>query len=361
MTTSRAAEIVTPHGAIRLPAFLPDATRGVVRGLSARQVRQCGVQGLVVSTFHLMSKPGSTVVQAQGGIHRFMDWSGPVLSDSGGFQIFSLLTQSPGLGGVTRKGVHYRLSRKSGKRLLTPEKCIRKQLQMGADVLVCLDHCTHPEDPAEVHREAVENTVRWAENSRRAFDESVGKLDERPLLFAVVQGGEDAALRGECLERLQEIGFDGYGYGGWPIDQDGRLLDMVSELARTMPSDALRWALGVGKAEHVVDAVCAGYDLLDCTIPTRDARHGRLFVLTGEPRTARSGETDWYGCHYPLDEEHVRADGPVDPGCDCVCCSHYSCGYLRHLFRVRDTLGYALATAHNLRFYTRLMEALRNA
>jgi len=353
------AVLSTARGPVALPAFMPDATRAVVRSLDADDLRHCGVQGLVVNAFHLSSRPGTSVVAALGGVHAFMDWRGPVLSDSGGFQVYSLLAHSPSLGSISSKGFRYRHSPGAARRILTPEKCIRKQLQIGSDIVVCLDHCTHPDAPADQQRQSVEHTVRWARDCRRTFDQACGRMDARPLLFAVIQGGSDLGLRRECAERLAEIGFDGYGYGGWPIADDGQLVDMVHAVAEMVPPGRPTWGLGIGKPEHVVTCARLGYGVFDCTIPTRDARHGRLYTFVDDPRTVPLAGTSFYRCLYPRDEKHVRADGPIDPTCDCACCTGYSLGYLHHLFRIGDSLAHRLATMHNLRFYTRLMERLR--
>ena len=355
----RPASLATPHGALRLPAFLPDATRAVIRCLDADDLRACGVQGLVVNTFHLTTHPGVTVVSALGGVHSFMGWSGPVLSDSGGFQVYSLLSGSRKQGSVTRRGFTYRVAPGAGKKVLTPEKCIRAQFQLGADVIVCLDHCVPLDAPPEQQREALENTVLWAGACGSEFERLAEQTGRRPLLFAVVQGGKDQALRRECAERLVEIGFDGYGYGGWPVDKEGRLLDVVGAVAEMIPAHALRWALGIGKPEHVVRSVACGYDLFDCVIPTRDARHGRLYAFTGPPGLTDLDADGFYECVYPLDRKHVRDPAPVDATCDCPCCGRYSRAYLHHLFRIRDPLGFRVATVQNLRFYARLMELLR--
>ncbi len=350
----------TAHGRLHLPAFLPDATRGVVRAVDSADAVACGVQGLVVNTFHLQTHPGVSVISALGGVHAFMNWHRPVLADSGGFQIFSLLTGSRPLGSITREGFAYRVAPGSRKRILTAEKCIRQQFRMGADIMVCLDHCTHPDAPQDEQRHSVENTVRWAKACRQEFDRRAQRAGRKPLLFAVIQGGSDPALRRECAEQLLEVGFDGYGYGGWPVTEDGRLVEMVGHVAELIPARYPRWALGIGKPENVVKAAAMGYDLFDCVIPTRDARHGRLYAFTAPPERGALKGRDFYECVYMRDREHVRADGPVDPHCDCLCCRSYSRAYVHHLFRIRDLLACRLATIHNLRFYSRLMECLRS-
>jgi len=354
-------EINTPHGPLTLPAFLPDATRAVIRGLDADDLRACGVQSFVVNAFHLTTHPGVEVIAGLGGVHAVMDWHGPVASDSGGFQVFSLLSDHTIRPRITERGFHYRRPGRSGTEVLTPAKSIRRQWKLGVDLMMCLDHCTHPSAPAEEQRTGVENTIRWAKTCRETFDRLAGQSDRRPMLFAVVQGGGDPSLRRECAERLFAIGFEAYGFGGWPIGDDGRLVDTVATVAEVLPHDRPRWALGIGKPENLVRCARLGYDVFDCAMPTRDARHGRLFVFREDPRTARLDGDDFYERVYPLDRKYVRAAAPVDPTCDCALCANYSRAYLHHLFRIRDALAYRLATIHNLRFYARLVAALGDA
>jgi len=362
--------LTTARGDLPLPAFLPDATRGVLRLLDAEDVQQCGTQALMVNALHLSSHPGGSVVAKLGGIHRFMGWSGPIASDSGGFQVLSLITQFESLGSLSDRGFTYRLARGQTKKTLTPEKCIRLQLRLGADILFCLDECTHPDSDRERRRTSVERTVRWARECKAAFTRALGEpnVSRRsgcqsrhclpPRLLAVIQGGDDPVLRRECAERLIEIGFDGYGYGGWPVAKGGALSEMVARVAELAPSELPRHALGIGKPENVVRCVELGYDLFDCTLPTRDARHGRLYVFDGPPDTLNF-RADFYHCHYAEDEKHTRDGRPVDETCECLCCRCYSRAYLRHLFAIHEPLAGRLATIHNLTFYARLMERLR--
>jgi len=208
------ATLRTEHGELQLPAFLPDATRAVVRTVDSADVRGCGVQGLVVNVFHLRSHPGIGVVKSLGGVHRMMQWPGVILSDSGGFQVHSLLATSSHLGSVTRRGFVYREARSKKKRILTPERAVQLQFGPGSDVLVCLEHCTHDDASPEEQRRSVRNTVRWARECKQQFELLCEQTGRQPLLFAVVQGGGDPALRRRCAEELVDVGFDGYGFGG---------------------------------------------------------------------------------------------------------------------------------------------------
>ncbi len=346
----------TPHGALALPAFLPDGTRGVVRTVDGEDLARSGVRAVMVNSLHLGETPGMEAVRATGGIHRFMGWDGPVASDSGGFQAYSLQLAPGNLAKVTEDGFSYRFKPADRRRLLSAERCVRQQLRLGADVIFCLDECTHPDAPGDVQLASVERTLRWSRIGRATADAAAQRGEgERPLVFAVVQGGLDPELRRRCAEGLLEIGFDGFGYGGWPVDDDGHLVEMVSLVADLLPADAPKHALGIGRPENVVAAFRAGYTMFDCTLPTRNARRGALYVFTGEP----IGTDGAFYRQLRIDSERFRRDArPLEEGCDCPTCTRFGRAYLAHLFAVGDALGLRLATLHNLRFYTRLMEAL---
>jgi queuine tRNA-ribosyltransferase len=355
--------LLTTHGPLPLPAFLPDATRGVVRCLDATDLAACHVAGLVVNTLHLSHHPGTTVVARVGGIHRYMGWSGPVVSDSGGFQVFSLAQQSSDLVRVTNRGMQYRREPRDDKHILTPEKCIQQQFDLGTDVMFCLDYCTHQRAPDDVQRRSIDLTVTWARRCKEEFDRRLQRHTAavHPLLFAVVQGGDAPELRRRCADELLGIGFDGYGFGGWPVEDDGQLVDMVGFVAELLPADAPKHALGIGKPENLLAAHHHGYALFDCVLPTRDARHGRLYVFQpGWVSACRQGRA-LYDFVYIKDEAHLADVNPIDPTCDCLACRRYSRAYLNHLFRIKDTTWQRLATIHNLRFYSRLLECLGGA
>jgi queuine tRNA-ribosyltransferase len=280
-----------------------------------------------------------------------------VVSDSGGFQVFSLLAGGQGLASVSEAGLSYRFSPKQRYRQLTPAGCVETQLRLGADVVYCLDYCTHPAAPTAEQDRSVALTLRWAAQCRATFDRLVAGTEpaQRPLLFAVIQGGPDPDRRARCAQALAEIGFDGYGFGGYPI-ADGQLVDEVSLVAELAPPGAILHGLGIGTPESLVSAWRAGYAMFDCTLPTRNGRRGVLYTELdvsalgdkGAYRVARMGEERW-----------VRRRGPVDPGCDCEMCTTLSSGYVAHLFRIEDALAGTLGSLHNLRFYTRLTAALR--
>jgi queuine tRNA-ribosyltransferase len=351
-----------PHGALALPVFLPDATMGVVRSVDSTDLEHCGVQGVVMNTFHLMQRPGSSTVQALGGLHQMSDWRRPIITDSGGFQAYSLVRQNPKLGSLTQAGITFRPDKKRRKFTLTPEKSVQLQISYGTDVVICLDDCTHVDAPLETQRESVERTIVWARRCKDAFLRLVEQKDlsgeQRPQLFAVIQGGGSLALRKRCAQELLAIGFDGFGYGGWPLDAQGNLLaDILGYVRELVPSCLPLHALGVGYPPSVVTCARMGYDLFDCSLPTRDARRGRLYTLADEAPALEG--SDWFSYVYVTDDAYIKAERPVSAHCDCACCEKFSLGYLHHLFQIKETAALRLATIHNLRFMTRLMARLR--
>jgi queuine tRNA-ribosyltransferase len=353
-------ELQLPNGRVRFPVFLPDATRGVVRGVDAHGLERIETQALVMNTFHLMLKPGSATVQSLGGLHKMSGWQGPIITDSGGFQAYSLIRENAKNGSLSDRGIIFRTQGTKRKYQLTPEKTIQLQLNFGADVVICLDDCTHVEADQAVQIQAVERTISWAKRCRAEFDRLVDEkgIEEakRPMLFGVVQGGGDKALRSQCAEALLEIGFDGYGYGGWPLDGSGKLLEeMVGYVRELIPSKYPLHALGVGHPENVAACHRLGYQMFDSALPTRDARRGRLYTFSGD----QGLDGKWFKFVYIQDEEHIRADLPLSPYCDCPTCQRYSRGYLHHLFKLNDHLFFQLATLHNLRFMRQLEDRMR--
>ena len=349
-----------PHGRLALPAFLPDGTQGVVRSVDAQDLLACGVQAVQMNVFHLMQRPGSSTIQALGGLHQMAGWERPLFTDSGGFQVYSLIRQNPKNGSISDKGASFRIE--GHKYNFTPEKSVQLQMSYGSDVVICLDDCTHVDDPDDVQAAAVQRTVAWARRCKAEFERlaAAKKLEAaaRPKLVAVIQGGGSAALRRQCAEQLLEMGFDGYGYGGWPLDSDGRLLtDMLATVREAVPPEFTVHALGVGQPENVVACVRLGYELFDSTMPTRDARHGRLYAFTAAPANllARQAGDSFFRYVYVKDDKHIKDGRPISPFCDCLACRHYSLGYLHHLYKLNDSLYPRLATMHNLRFMMQLM------
>ena len=347
-----------------LPAFLPDATFGYVRSLTSTDLSEAGVQAVMMNAFHLMQKPGSSVIQAMGGLHCFSGWDGLIMTDSGGFQAYSLIRQNPKFGSLNENGIIFRPEGSNRKLNLTPEKSIQLQLGFGADVLFCLDDCTHVDAPFEEQQLSVQRTIAWAKRCKDTFEKQLTarKISpkDRPLFFAVIQGGGYPELRKRCAEALLEIGFDGFGFGGWPLDDQSQLLtDILAYTRELIPNQFPIHALGIGHPLNVSTCYHLGYALFDCAMPTRDARHGRLYALNTAGAIPDAG-SDWFRFVYIGDDVYMRSSEPISPGCDCPTCQHYSLAYLNHLYRMKDASYQRLASQHNLRFMTHLMETLRN-
>ncbi|MEM7028270.1 MAG: tRNA guanosine(34) transglycosylase Tgt [Chloroflexota bacterium] len=353
------------HGRLELPVFLPDATLGVVRGVDGLDLKQVGLQALMMNVFHLMQKPGSSTIQALGGLHRMACWDGPIFTDSGGFQAYSLIRQNKKFGKLSDRGISFQPEGAGRKFQLTPEKSIQRQLAYGADVVYCLDDCTHVDDALEEQEKSVKRTIEWAKRCRDEFErqgqQKQWDTEKRPRLFAIVQGGGETELREQCATALLEMGFDGYGYGGWPLDSENQLLaDMLSYTRSLIPKQYAMHALGVGHPQHIVTCFQLGYQIYDSAMPTRDARHARLFCFAQNPQDpAFSLAGDWFRYLYLQDRKHVKTNQPISDWCDCHTCNHYTIGYLHHLFKSKDTLFYRLATIHNLFFMMQLMTVLK--
>jgi queuine tRNA-ribosyltransferase len=354
------------HGVLPLPIYLPDATLGVVRAVDATDLEQAGIEAVVMNVFHLMQKPGTATIQALGGLHRMAHWPHPIITDSGGFQAYSLVRQNPKFGKLNDHGIRFKPEGAERDYQLTPEKSVQLQLAYGADIVICLDDCTHTADPPAEQELSVRRTIKWAQQCKREFtlqlkQRKIAPDGLRPLLFGVVQGGADVALRRRCAEALLEIGFDGYGYGGWPLDSNGQLLiEMLHATREMIPTEYPMHALGIGSPDSVVACARMGYAIFDCALPTRDARNGRLYVWNSDPNAPDFTPTGkWHDTLYIDDEKHIRTDRPISPRCDCATCTRYAVGYLRHLRKCGETLYFRLATLHNLRFMTQLIAVLR--
>lgn len=379
--SERRGTLTTRNGVLHTPFFMPDATRAAVRGVTADEIRNSGTSALVVNTYHLFLQPGEQLISHAGGIHAFMHWDGPVLSDSGGYQVFSLIHRNPEMGKITEEGAEFKSIFDGSRHLLTPERAIQIQFDLGVDMMVCLDDPRPNSASEEDFRLAVERTLRWATRCKIEYEKQVAARGlnnaSRPLLFSVVQGGLNVALRRTCAEGLADIGFDGYGFGGRHVDDKGNFLEeIVRETATAIPEKSVRFALGIGTPDDIVRCHALGWDMFDCVIPTREGRHGRLFLWknnlqntnlkTQKPnksqntKTKNEGVESFYETINIVNEQFREDFTPVDASCDCELCTKHTRAYLKHLFRVGDPLGGRLASLHNLRFYARLMEALRN-
>jgi queuine tRNA-ribosyltransferase len=366
----RVGKLMTRKGEMQTPFFMPDATRASVRGLAVSDIQETGVEALVVNTYHLYLQPGIELmkripVQAGsiGDTHAFMGWNGPLLSDSGGYQIYSLIHKHAEMGRITDEGAEFRSVLDGSKHLITPERAIAIQFDLGTDMMVCLDDPRPNDAPKEEIEAAVDRTLRWAQRCRAEFDRQceMRSFDDmtRPLLFSVVQGGMYVDERQRCAHGLVSIGFDGYGFGGRHVDEEGNFLaDILAETAAAIPENVPRFALGIGTPSDIVRCHALGWDMFDCVIPTREGRHGRLFLWTPEKGVSLNG-SDFYRTINIQNEQFKEDFSPVDPTCDCELCRQYTRAYLKHLFKVADPLAGRLASMHNLRFYMRLMKALR--
>lgn len=350
---------------IPLPVFFPDATRGVIKTIDTSDLESTKTLGILVNTYHLYRELGNEVIKIFGGIQKFMNWNGATISDSGGFQVMSIVKKNPNSGSVIDKGVIFRESKRR-KIIFTPEKSIDFQMNLNCDMVVVLDDFTDPNSTYKEAKDSVERTIRWAKRSKDEFlkvckEKKINKKD-RPYILGVIQGGKYQDLRKYCIEKLVKIGFDGFGYGGWPINAEGNFDYKSAEtIVKYSPKNYLLYGLGIGKPEEIVKCANLGFDIFDCVLPTRDARHKRLYVYNADSiDNVNIDSPNFYSFYVPDKEKYFKDDSPVSTACDCLLCRKYSKAYLSHLFRMKDLTALRLATIHNLRFYSILMEKLVN-
>ena len=342
---ARRGRLQLPHGVVETPVFQPCGTYGSVKGMTPDDLTAAGTQMLLGNTFHLMLRPGDKLVRELGGLHEFMGWSGPILTDSGGFQVFSL----GDLRKLNEHGVVFRSPVNGDKVELTPESSINVQANLGSDVVMVLDECT--EHPATFRQadESMQLSLRWAQRSRTAFDQGLeDSVNPGAKLFGIVQGGMYEDLRRISLDGLQAVGFDGYAIGGLSVGESKEDMQRVMEaLLPHMPERAPRYLMGVGTPQDLVRGVALGVDMFDCVMPTRNARNGYLFTHSGVLKIRNA--------------KHKNSDLPIDERCGCYTCQNFSRGYLHHLDRCGEMLGGMLMTQHNLYYYHNLMAQLREA
>jgi queuine tRNA-ribosyltransferase len=342
---ARTGELKFRRGVVRTPAFMPVGTYGSVKSVTPEEVRESGADIILGNTFHLMLRPGTDIVRKHGGLHEFMNWSGPILTDSGGFQVFSLAAMRK----LSEEGVRFRSPVNGDEVFLTPEKSMQVQHDLNADVTMIFDECTPYPASEKDARESMQLSLRWASRSRQHFD----LLKERDpgrgeAIFGIVQGGVYDHLRQESLQALCDIGFDGYAIGGLAVGEpEEERLAVMDALMPTMPAELPRYLMGVGTPVDIAEAVSRGVDMFDCVMPTRHARNGHLFTSRGVVKIRNARYAD--------------DTGPLDPACDCYTCRNYSLSYLRHLEKCSEMLGGRLGTIHNLHYYQRLMKDLRVA
>lgn len=336
---ARLGEMVFPRGVVRTPAFMPVGTYGTVKGLTPEEVRDIGADIILGNTFHLWLRPGTDVISMHGDLHGFMQWQRPILTDSGGFQVFSL----GALRKLKEEGCYFQNPINGDKVFLSPEVSMQIQNALGSDIVMCLDECTPYPATHEQAEKSMRLSLRWADRSRKEFDH----LKNPNNLFGIIQGSVYEDLRDISLEGLTKIGFDGYAVGGLAVGEDKesmhRILDHVVE---KMPADKPRYLMGVGKPQDILDGVLRGIDMFDCVMPTRNARNAHLFTSEGVIKIRNA--------------KYREDTRPLDPHCDCYTCKHYSRAYLHHLDKCGEMLGARLNTIHNLRFYEKLMEDIRS-
>ena len=337
---ARRGRLSTAHGVIETPVFMPVGTQATVKGLTPEDLQTAGARIVLGNTYHLFLRPGHELIRALGGLHDFMGWPGAILTDSGGFQVFSLAK----LRKITDEGVEFRAPLDGARRLLTPELSIEIQRALGSDIAMVLDECLAYPATRQATEQSLALTLRWAERSRDAHE----KGDDGQALFGIVQGGGDDELRARAAAATVALGFDGYAIGGMAVGEPKPRMYALTELvARALPADRPRYLMGVGKPEDLVESVARGVDMFDCVLPTRNARNGQAFTSAG---TVTIKQAQW-----------TRDPAPLDADCHCYTCRRFSRAYLRHLYVAEELLAYRLLTLHNVHFYVGLMAAIREA
>lgn len=347
ISQARLGMLKTKHGIVPTPFFMPIATRGVVKGISSEEVREMGADIILANTYHLMVKPGKEFLTKVGGLHKFMKWDKPILTDSGGFQVFSLSH----LRKINDKEVVFKDPSNGATHTLTPEESIRVQKAIGSDIMIALDECTPYAPEKATVEKAVERTIKWA---RRCYKEHQ-KNKKGQLLFVVGQGDRFPDLRLACIEELKKINFDGFAYGGMaPLKT---VYGMLEQTIPAYPENKPRYLMGVGYPDNIVESVKRGIDMFDCVIPTREGRHGRVFVRN--PRVKLGNKGFYAQKSLPrLDYQYDKK--PLAPKCSCPACRTYTRSYIDYLFRIGDYLGPRLVSMHNIQFYLDLMREIRS-
>jgi queuine tRNA-ribosyltransferase len=337
-SAARRGRLSTPHGTVETPAFMPVGTQATVKGLTPDQVRATGSEMVLANTYHLALRPGEAVVARLGGLHAFMGWDGPILTDSGGFQVFSLAARAR----IGDAGVAFRSHLDGSLLELTPERAVAIQEALGADVAMCLDHCPALPAEKEAVADAVARTIRWARRCREAHT----RADQ--ALFGIVQGGAHADLRAECADALIALDFDGYAVGGVSVGEDRDQVRSALEVStHRLPAGRPRYLMGVGRPQDILDAVATGIDLFDCVLPTRNGRNATCLTDRGPVKLRNAA--------------HRFDPRPIEEGCDCLACRSFSRAYVRHLFNAREMLGPTLASIHNIAYLQRLTSRIREA
>jgi queuine tRNA-ribosyltransferase len=337
-TRARCGRLETRHGSIQTPVFMPVGTAGTVKTLSPEELKALGVEIILGNAYHLYLRPGHQLIAELGGLHRFISWDRPILTDSGGYQVFSLAE----LCKVTEEGATFQSHLDGSLHFFSPEFVIEIQEALGADIIMVLDECLPYPSSLEATREALDRTIQWARRSKEAHR----RRDQ--ILFGIVQGGFYPELRREATQRLLDVGFEGYALGGLSVGETPAMMrEVVDQVVPLLPEERPRYLMGVGMPEDLLECVMRGIDMFDCVIPTRHARTGWLFTSFGRVVIKNA--------------QYARDESPIDPACDCTTCRQFSRAYLRHLFMAQETLALRLNTIHNLHYYLRLMEQIRQA
>jgi queuine tRNA-ribosyltransferase len=342
---ARRGKLTTPHGAIETPVFMPVGTAATVKGLTQDALEELGAGIILANTYHLYLRPGHELIRKLGGLHAFMSWRRAILTDSGGYQVFSLAE----LRKITDEGVRFCSHLDGSEHLLTPEKAAEIQLALGSDIAMVLDQCIETPAPREAAESAVKRTTAWAQRARKYFLESASRNGNPPQWqFGIVQGATFADLRRESVRQLLEIDFPGYAVGGLAVGEPHDVTcDMAAEVTGLLPKDRPRYLMGVGRPEQLADYVMRGIDMMDCVLPTRAARHACLYTSEGRVLIKNA--------------RYIEDQRPIDPRCDCAVCRRYTRAYLRHLFAAGEITAAILATHHNVRFYLDIMGQIREA
>ena len=341
-TRARAGVIQTAHGVVETPAFMPVGTQGTVKSLTPDELFAAGAQIILGNTYHLYLRPGCEVIDQFNGLHAFMNWKGPILTDSGGFQIFSLAK----LAKISPEGVTFQSHLDGSRHLLTPEKAVEIQTCLGSDVSMCLDNCIQHPATREQTRHALEVTNDWAQRCKAAWRQA--GANGRSALFGIVQGGMFTDLREASSNALIALDFDGFAIGGLSVGEPVEMMLKIADFTLPMlPDEKPKYIMGTGTPENLIELVAMGADMFDCVLPTRNARNGQIFHQHGTLNISNA--------------KYRHDTRPLDPGCDCYTCRHYSRAYLRHLFMAKELLAYRLNTLHNVYFFLNLMKQLRQA
>ncbi|HQL11463.1 MAG TPA: tRNA guanosine(34) transglycosylase Tgt [bacterium] len=349
---ARYGKLYTDHGIVETPCFIPDGTLGVVKTLSVDDLHSINMNMILGNTYHLMVRPGMDILKKAGGLHQFMHWDKPILTDSGGFQVFSLST----IRKITEEGVVFRNHLNGDRILLTPEKSIQMQKIIGSDIAMVLDECVDANRDYKYFKKSIDLTLRWAERSKKEFERIDTITGKKQQLFGIIQGGPFEDLRINSLNGLKNIGFDGYAIGGVSVGENrDDKYKVIRVLADLIPSDKPRYLMGLGMPEEIIEGVKNGVDIFDCVIPTRNARHGHLFTNF----KMNSLDDFSYDIIRIKNAKYKDDFTPLDENCSCYTCKTYTKAYLHHLLNVNEILGMRLMSLHNLRFYLNMMEEIR--